>query len=57
MNGLKVKNGRLINDAPDGITGIAQAAQIRKTMKQAKKVAMIAEGIELAELKKNLMSR
>jgi hypothetical protein len=57
MNGLKVKNGRLINDAPDGVTGIAQAAQIRKTMKHAKKVAMIAEGIELAELKKNLMSR
>jgi len=57
MNGLKVKNGRLINDAPDGITGIAQAAQIRKTMKHAKKVAMITEGIELAELKKNLMSR
>jgi hypothetical protein len=57
MNGLKVKNGRLINDAPDGVTGIAQAAQIRKDMKYAKKVDMIAKGIELAELKKNLMSR
>ena len=57
MNGLKVQNGRLINEAPTGITGIAQAAQIRKEMKRAKKVSMIAEGVEIAELKKNLMSR
>ena len=57
MNGLKVQNGRLINEAPDGMTGIAQAAKIRKEMKHAKKVAMIAEGVSLGELKKNLMSR
>lgn len=57
MNGLKVQNGRLINERPCGMTGIQEAAKIRKDMKYAKKVAMIAEGVSLGELKKNLMSR
>lgn len=53
MGGLRVKDGRLINDRPDGITGIAQAAQLRKAMYKAKKVDMLADGIELAEGRKN----
>ncbi len=51
--GLRVEKGRLINDRPDGITGIAQAAQLRKTLYRAKKVDMMADGIELAEGRKN----
>jgi len=53
MGGLTVENGRLINDRPNGITGIAQAAQLRKSAYRAKKVDMMADGIELAEGRKN----
>jgi hypothetical protein len=53
MGGLTVKDGRLINDRPTGITGIAQAAQIKKGLHRAKKVDMMADGIELAEGRKN----
>ena len=52
MGGLTVKDGRLINDRPNGITGIAQAAQLRKSMHNAKEVNIIADGIELAEGRK-----
>lgn len=52
MGGLTVKDGRLINDRPNGITGIAQAAQLRKSMYNAKKVNIIADGMELAEGRK-----
>tara|TARA_B100001093_G_C26769973_1_gene989670 strand:- start:61 stop:234 length:174 start_codon:yes stop_codon:yes gene_type:complete len=52
MGGLRVKDGRLINDRPDGITGIAQAAQLKKSFRRAKKVDMMADGIELAEGRK-----
>jgi len=53
MGGLTVKDGRLINDRPCGVSGIQQAANVRKTLHRAKKVNMIADGIELAENKKN----
>ncbi len=53
MGGLRVEKGRLVNDRPDGITGIAQAAQLRKTLHRSKKVDMMADGIELAEGRKN----
>ena len=53
MGGLRVEKGRLVNDRPDGSTGIAQAAQLRKTLHRAKKVDMMADGIELAEGRKN----
>ena len=56
MGGLRVEKGRLINDRPNGITGIAQAAQLRKTLHRAKKVDMMADGIELAEGRKNFYS-
>jgi len=53
MGGLRVEKGRLVNDRPNGITGIAQAAQLRKTLHRARKVDMMADGIELAEGRKN----
>lgn len=54
MNGLHIKDGRLINDRPDGETGIARAARIKKTMKEQHKIDMIADGIERAEVRKKL---
>tara|TARA_R100000935_G_scaffold15852_1_gene31696 strand:+ start:445 stop:651 length:207 start_codon:yes stop_codon:yes gene_type:complete len=52
INGIHVKNGRLINDRPDSESGIAKAGAIKKAMHNAKKINQIAEGIELAESKK-----
>jgi hypothetical protein len=48
-DGLEVKGGRLINNRPDGVTGIAEAASVRKIMKRSEKVSMISEGVSLGE--------
>jgi hypothetical protein len=53
VDGLYVKNGRLINERRDGETGIAQASRIKRSVKNDRKINRIAEGIELAENKKN----
>jgi|TARA_B110000967_G_C18648025_1_gene441887 hypothetical protein len=53
INGLYVKDGRLINERPDSESGIAKAGAIKKAMRNSKKVNQIAEGMELAENKKN----
>mgnify|MGYP003151488454 FL=1 len=52
VRGLYVKDGRLINDRPDGETGIAKAANIKRAVDNDRKVNIIAEAIELAEDKK-----
>jgi hypothetical protein len=48
--GLTVKEGRLINDRPDGCTGIAQMAKLRKEAKREEKISMIAEGYSRGEM-------
>ncbi|MAO19410.1 MAG: hypothetical protein CMJ25_01555 [Phycisphaerae bacterium] len=53
QEGYTVKNGRLINLAPDGMTGIARAASMKRAVKADRKVNQIAEAIEMAENKKN----
>ena len=53
VDGLYVKDGRLINDRPDSETGIARAASIKRAVENDRKINRIAEGIELAENKKN----
>jgi len=50
MNGLDVKNGRLINNRPNGISGIQEAAMIKKAVKKMKKIEIIADGIKLSEM-------
>ena len=54
VDGLYVKNGRLINGRPDSITGIQQAANIKKMIDRQKQSDMIADGIEKSEMRKNL---
>ena len=49
-DGLTVRNGRLINNRPDGQTGIAQAAEIRKSMKRAEKISVVAKGTAMGEM-------
>ena len=49
LDGLTVKDGMLINNRPDGQTGIAQAAQLKKSMHRAEKIATMATAFTLGE--------
>ena len=53
VDGLYIKDGRLINDRPLSEAGIARAASIKRSVKNDRKINQIAEGIQLAEDKKN----
>tara|TARA_Y100000356_G_scaffold133443_1_gene140540 strand:- start:660 stop:863 length:204 start_codon:yes stop_codon:yes gene_type:complete len=55
--GFKVEKGRLINDSKEPISGISKAAKMRKAMKRAEKVRMIAEGNELAKANLDLFKK
>jgi len=50
-SGLTIKNGRLINNRPQGLTGIAEASMFRKQMKKQYKIDSIADGIERASMR------
>jgi hypothetical protein len=51
--GLTVKDGMLINNRPDGVNGIQEAAQMKKAIKRAEKISTYAEAVALG----NMMSR
>tara|TARA_B100000795_G_C22444187_1_gene303125 strand:+ start:211 stop:396 length:186 start_codon:yes stop_codon:yes gene_type:complete len=50
--GLYVKDGRLINDRPNSMTGIQKAANMKRIIDEDRKIKMIADGIERAESNK-----
>ena len=52
--GLYVKDGRLINDRPNSMTGIQKAANMKRIIDEDRKIKMIADGIERAESNKNM---
>jgi len=52
VDGLMIKNGRLINDRVDGMTGLQRASSMKRAVDNDKKINMIAEAIQLAEDKK-----
>jgi hypothetical protein len=58
--GLPVQDGRLVNNRPDGMTGIQQIAMARKTMKREAKIQMQADayvrGEQMAEMSKMMSS-
>jgi hypothetical protein len=56
VNGLYVKDGRLINDRPDGMMGIEKAAQLRKMVKSQRNSEQIAEGIQRAKMLEKFMN-
>lgn len=45
--GLTQKDGMLINNRPDGVTGIAQATEVKKMMKRSEKISTYSEAINL----------
>ena len=56
VDGLYIKNGRLINDRPDGMMGIEKAAKLRKMVKAQKNSEQIAEGIQRAKMLERFMN-
>ena len=51
---MYVKNGRLINGRPNGMTGIQTAANMKRIIDEDRKIKMIADGIERSEMRKKL---
>ncbi len=49
-----MKNGRLVNNRPNQMTGIQEASMYRQMMKKQYKIDCIADGIERAEMRKGL---
>ena len=43
-SGLRVKDGRLINDRPVGKSGIEEAAELRKMMIKNEKISVVSQG-------------
>jgi exopolysaccharide biosynthesis protein len=52
VNGLYVKDGRLVNDRFPSESGIAKAARIKRAVENDRKINQIAEGIQVAEDRK-----
>jgi len=50
-DGLTVKDGRLINNRPNGKNGIEKACELKKAIKKAEKISMISEGVALGDMK------
>ncbi len=55
MDGLNIKDGRLVNDRLPCETGIAQAARYRQMKKRSEKISMIADAINLADMREGDM--
>lgn len=49
-----IKNGRLINNAPPLETGLCKMAKMRKAIKKSEKVSMIADGMDMAEMREQM---
>jgi ABC-type sugar transport system ATPase subunit len=49
--GLTVKDGMLLNNRPDSITGIQEAAMTRKSMKMMEKTSIYADAMVQAKVR------
>jgi len=49
IDGLYVKDGRLINDRPDARSGLERAAEIRRAVKRQNNIEQIEEGVRRAQ--------
>jgi hypothetical protein len=56
-SGLDVKGGRLINNRPDGMTGIAQCAANKKIEKRINKIEMYSDAVALGYMKAEMMEK
>jgi hypothetical protein len=53
--GLTVNGGMEINNRPDGVTGIRQAAEMKKAVKRAEKIQTMSEAVFLGNIKSEMM--
>ncbi len=54
MGGLTVKDGRLVNDRPIGVSGIAKAVELNKMIHTEKKISIVAQGVLRADVIKGM---
>jgi hypothetical protein len=54
MSGLTIEGGRLINERPDGMTGIQMMANVKSARKRMEKIDMIAQGNEMARNQRDM---
>ncbi len=54
VDGLYVKDGRLINGRPNSMSGIEKIAQMKKAIDKERMVNKIADGILRAEMRKDM---
>lgn len=57
INGLAMLDGREINMRPHSEMGLCKMARLRKEMKRAEKVRMMAEANEMANANINLFKK
>ena len=55
--GLTVNKGMLINNRPDGQTGIQQAAVAKKAVRHMEKVQTMSEAVFLGNIRSEMMER
>jgi len=54
-NGLNVVGGRLVNNRPDGVTGLQQAIEVKNALKREKKISMMEDAYVRAEVKMKIL--
>ncbi len=57
MSGLTIEGGRLINERPDGMTGIQMMANVKNARKRMDKIDMIAQGNEMARNRRDMFKK
>ncbi len=55
VEGLYVKNGRLINGRPNSMMGIEKVSKMRQEVKRQKNIQEISEGIQRAKTLEQFM--
>lgn len=55
LDGLEVRNGRLINNAPDGMTGIQKIAMMKKARYVEEKTMIMENAMYRAEMRADMM--
>ena len=52
--GLTMKDGRLQNERPDGVSGIQHVADMRKMMRREEKISMMETAMYRAEMRADM---
>jgi hypothetical protein len=55
LDGLEMRNGRLINNAPDGMTGIQKLAMMKKARRVEEKTMIMENAMYRAEMRADMM--